>query len=487
MKRFHFLTFIRQASYPVCAGLTCLCLSLITQAQDTHYWTQQFGTRSALLGGAVVGGAHDNTAIYYNPAGLGFTDTGSISINGNFYRYQSYRIVNALGNQADFKSSDLGSVPLLISGMFRVKNPKVRIGYGILQPVDFNFNALARLDGQYPIIDDPQNPGNQEAIVQESTNSSVHEVTVALGFGLRLSEHWSIGLSNLFTGRSQSYVHAGLARVYLNDTARTLVAATVLQSFNYFHLRYSAKIGIGWQGDRFSAGATLTTPGLKIYGTGTVGADYTGTNILYNGTRQDVLADGLQPKLPSTYKYPLSVSAGFSWKFYRSTLAFSGQYFGSEAPYDMLRAAPADFIRPAGAFPELGADQFLRVKEAAKPVWNGVVGYEQALSSTVTLQGSFRNDMSYHDKGIDTVRGIKPDITTWNIYTFSIGTAIQKGKSLITIGITGSFGTDNAYAEQGNYSVPTDDNFLRGATTITKASFRSYGFILGYKYTFRKI
>jgi hypothetical protein len=36
--------------------LAGMVLHLFAAAQDTHYWTHQFGTRSALLGGAVVGG-----------------------------------------------------------------------------------------------------------------------------------------------------------------------------------------------------------------------------------------------------------------------------------------------------------------------------------------------------------------------------------------------------------------------------------------------
>jgi len=42
-------------------------------AQDSHFWTRQYGSRSALLGGAVVGGVRDSSAAYYNPGGLGYT------------------------------------------------------------------------------------------------------------------------------------------------------------------------------------------------------------------------------------------------------------------------------------------------------------------------------------------------------------------------------------------------------------------------------
>jgi hypothetical protein len=464
-----------------------LAFSTRSLAQDTHYWTQQFGTRSALLGGAVVGGSNDNTAIYYNPGGLGFMDTASISINGNLYSFEKFRIQNALGKQADFKSSDIGSVPLLVSGMFPSRNPKLKIGYGIFQPVSFDFKAVARLDGSYPIIEDSTSPGDEESIFQRNVNSHVKEVMVVLGLAYRLSEHFSIGLSNMFIDRTQSYTSATLARVFLNDSSHTLVMGNNIQSFSYSNIRYAAKIGIAWQGRRISAGLTFTTPGVRILGSGSVGADYTGSNIKLNGIRQDVVADDLQSKLKADFKSPMSFSAGLNWKLGRSTLAFSGQYFGSIGAYDVMRGAPGAFVRPASAYPDLSADQFLRVKSGARSVLNGVIGFEHPLSNTLTLQCSFRNDMTYYDKSLDSAKGITPDITTWDIYTLALGTAIHYGLSSITVGLTISTGTDNHHAQQGNYSQPSGDSFLRGATTITKASYSSFGFVLGYTYNFRKL
>lgn len=463
-------------------GVAAGCL-----AQDTHYWTQQFGTRSALLGGAVVGGDHDNTAVYYNPGILGFTDTGSISINGNLYRLENFRIENALGDKKDFKSKDLGSVPLLVAGTIRTHRDRLRIGYGILQPVNFNFKALARLDGSYPIVDDAESPGNEEFICQRNVSSYLHEIMVVASLAWRLDEHWSVGLANLFTGRSYNYTSATVARMYLNDPPHTLVAADDLQNFSCFHLRYSAKLGLAWQNKRLSAGLTFTTPGLRLAGKGTIGADYTGTNIKYNGIRQSVVADGIQPKLKTTYKFPLSLSGGLNWKLHHAMLAVAGQYFGKEAMYNMLQAGDVPFVRPQGAYPEVGAGRFLRVPMAARPVINGVIGYEQQLSSSLTLQTSLRNDMTWYDKDLDHQTGIQPYITTWNIYTFSAGVTIGNGRSLLTLGLTGSFGTDDDHAEQGNYSKPASDQLLRGAVTITRASYSSFGFVLGFKYSFKKI
>ena len=45
------------------------------RAQDFHYWSHQYGTRSNLLGGVVVGSVVDISASYYNPGALGLIDS----------------------------------------------------------------------------------------------------------------------------------------------------------------------------------------------------------------------------------------------------------------------------------------------------------------------------------------------------------------------------------------------------------------------------
>ena len=39
-------------------------------AQDSHYWNLQYGTKSTLLGGAVIGSVTELSATYYNPGAV---------------------------------------------------------------------------------------------------------------------------------------------------------------------------------------------------------------------------------------------------------------------------------------------------------------------------------------------------------------------------------------------------------------------------------
>ena len=52
------------------AVVAFMATALPAAAQDSHYWTEQFGNRAYLLSGAVVGDPADLSAVYYNPGGL---------------------------------------------------------------------------------------------------------------------------------------------------------------------------------------------------------------------------------------------------------------------------------------------------------------------------------------------------------------------------------------------------------------------------------
>ena len=67
---------LRMAATAALAMLVCLQAS---RAQDTQYWNIQYGTRSTLLGGAVIGSVADLSATYYNPQHSGSAERAGSS------------------------------------------------------------------------------------------------------------------------------------------------------------------------------------------------------------------------------------------------------------------------------------------------------------------------------------------------------------------------------------------------------------------------
>jgi len=96
-----------------------LCIN-DTRAQNGHYWTQHYGTKSMLLSGSVIGGVDDIGAIYYNPARVSESDNPSFIISADVLEYNTTKIEDTYGDRFNSKDSDFGSVPSLTAGSFRL-------------------------------------------------------------------------------------------------------------------------------------------------------------------------------------------------------------------------------------------------------------------------------------------------------------------------------------------------------------------------------
>jgi len=466
--------------------ISFLLIFSVTKAQDTHYWTQQFGTESALLSGAVVGGNNDNTMIYYNPGALGFLDNSSISVNANAYRIENIKIENALGEKADFKSSQLGSVPLLTGGMINIKDKRWKIGYSFMSPVQFNFKGIARKDGYFDIIDETESPGKEEFVGESGISSKLSEILIVLGAARKLNENWSVGLSNLFTIRSNSYLRNFSTYTFMNNPENTLVSAQLSQNVDYYNVRYAAKVGIAYKKDKWRAGLTVTSPSINIMGVGTVAANISAYNLKVLGdNRITAVATDRQSELKTKFKSPLSISAGLNYDGNRSRYGISVQYYASLGVYDIMDIQPSTFIRPADLAPELGSDEFMNVKAAAKSVINVAIGYKYLLKENITLYLSARSDMSYYDDDLTNTRGIRTAISSWDIYHFASGVTFNRRQSSLSLGLLYSTGGTSKYEQNGNTN-PDDLSFIEGVTTITNANYNSIGLLLGYTFYFKK-
>jgi len=198
------------------------------------------------------------------------------------------------------------------------------------------------------------------------------------------------------------------------------------------------------------------------------------------------LANDRQEKLPSVFKTPWSIAGGINLDMKRGQLGVTVQYFGSQKIYDILHAKPAAFIRPPQAYPDIGSDDFLRVKTGNKSVVNWTVGYEYNINNKYTFDISFRADNSYFDKAVHDLRGIKPDISSWDIYHVVVGGNASARRLSLSAGFLFGFGSNKNYIEEGNLEEPQERNLLQGNTVITKAGYRSFGILLGFTIQFNK-
>lgn len=90
-------------------------------AQDGHYWTQQYGTKSMLLSGSVIGGVEDLGAVYYNPARLSVIANPAFLLSASVYEYNKLSITDAFGSSTSAAKAEVRGVPSLAAGTFKLK------------------------------------------------------------------------------------------------------------------------------------------------------------------------------------------------------------------------------------------------------------------------------------------------------------------------------------------------------------------------------
>ena len=99
-------------------------------AQDSHYWRMQYGPRSALLGGAVIGSVSDISATFYNPGGLATADSLSFAIAAQVRDNEKITLIDGAGEGIDLSTSRTGVVPSILAGQLSELAEESRRGGG---------------------------------------------------------------------------------------------------------------------------------------------------------------------------------------------------------------------------------------------------------------------------------------------------------------------------------------------------------------------
>lgn len=468
-------------------GLLLLLISFGLKAQDTNHWGNQFGTRAALLGGAVLSDTTDNAGVFYNPGNLAFLDTTSLSLNANLYGLENIKIENALGEKADFKGLQFNTVPLLISGALKLKNG-FRLNYGLLTPVSFKFNGVARIDRLSDLVEENESPGEEELLAESSINTRVQETTLALGVSKKIGPRLGIGLTLLNTIRTVDFTYQFSGKTLTNELDPLLISRTSNEFVHYFNIRTALKGGINYQGQNYGLGFTLTTPGIKVLGNGTVAKDLTLVNnkLEISDNRISAYASDRQEKLKSKYKSPLELAIGGHKTFGKNTLSINVTHFLGIDNYKIIEAEPNQLIRP-DIIEGITSSDFLNVETSMKSVTNFSLGMEHYVKPSLSFLGSFRSDFSYFDPDLVLGDQLRTEITQWDIFHLSFGAVKRNEQSNLTIGLTYSFGNTDSYVQEINYSETNPNPPLEGTFAITKAKYSNIGILIGYSLYFKKL
>lgn len=460
-------------------GSFALILSLATAVgQDDHYWSQQYGAVSSTMGGAVVGGVRDNSAIYYNPGAQAFIDNPNLSVDANLYKIDRILIRNGAGENVNLNSVQLSIYPQIVSGLINLVNiPRMKFGYAILTR---NFNNVL-MNTRFTNNDLAVNPDpNTEFIGAYDYSNQLNEQWLGASSSYTVNEHHGIGLSLFCSYRGQTYSVTDFIReVRYVDSTAWFTTLNVDENIKYSTFMMIAKLGWAFESGRWRMGISMTTPALRLYGKGSIQREvsiYAASDQPEDTTVSFLILDR-QSSIKTYYRCPFSIAAGVEYQTPRTRIALTAEYFTSVHSYNMMNTTANPLVYPPWIKDSADAQEYLKgylnISNQSKSVLNVGVGISQDLSKNFTILAGARTDFSSFQKS-ENSSILFHSSGEWDLYNVSAGLSYHTLKQTITLGFNYSF--------TGKQSVDPYAiiNPFSSAGMKTTATSQMFGLVLGY-------
>jgi hypothetical protein len=372
-----------------------------TAAQDSHYWTNQYGTEASLLGGLVLGSMHDLSSTFYNPGTLALTTDQILTISTDAFQITRININAESTDLPDLESSTSGSLPGIIA--FRL--PIEEFGRHQLA-----FSVLTRDRVETDFYGREINPLGTTSITANDGFSfqNFSERWFGISWGYMIAEKVGVGISQYVSVRSQRQ-RIQVINQFLEDPLTA--GARILFSDVYFNnFKILWKAGIIFDHKPISFGFTVTTPSLNLFNT-SADASLNISQISSIGEEQFIAAND-EKELTSLYKSPLSIGAGAAYYLGNTSVYITAEWFESISQFSVLNTTPVPLIPNGAVVP----NQNLLSRSS---VLNFGIGIKHVVSTKFSIYGSvFKNDSS-HDPNLSS----KYSLSTYDILHILGGTA----------------------------------------------------------------
>ena len=302
----------------------CFCLVPLAQPQDSHYWTNQYGTRATLLGGAVIGSVLDLSGTYYNPGGMSLIKDPETLMATKVIQYPHVSLVGNGRESVPFNSANLGPAPSLIAGTFRFRGlGKHWFGYSYLSRQDVRLGVSVSSTGTRDIL--PDAPGSEKYVTQFRLEEKISEPWFGLTWSYKVRKNIGVGVSQYIAVRTH---RASIQTLVEALTSENRVAMALgARQYHYQNIRILWKIGLAFDFKWATMGLTLTTPGLTLSGTGSTGVNSTvvALDMDGDGDGDDFLAADYRDRQPAAFRSPFSLAAGVTFKIQKVRLYWSAE------------------------------------------------------------------------------------------------------------------------------------------------------------------
>ena len=366
--------------------LAFLTAPTAVSGQAGNYWTEQYGNRSMLLSGAVIGSVSDLGLVFYNPGRLGLIEEPAFVLTAKGYQWDNIRLENALGEGADLKDSGFGGAPSLAAGAFTV--PFLdghRFAYSFLTRRRDDNDFFLRFERSGDLFD--QFPGDDYISGTVELTNSLKEEWIGLTWAPATSGGWSLGLSTFYY-HVERKTQLALDMRALTETDEVIVNAQN-RTFKFSDHGLIWKAGLAGVFHPVSVGITVTSPRVSVLADGRV--QYEDLTVGFDADNEempdDLLVNSFQRNLPAVTRSPWAVGAGVGVEWGRAVIHLAGEWYSAVPKYTVTEAVPFEG-QSTGEVTEY------RIVEELETVVNGALGIEWHRGERWSLFGSFATNGS---------------------------------------------------------------------------------------------
>ncbi len=422
-----------------------------------NYDRVRIGQKEGLEGGAYVARTGDPGSNWYNPAGLAESEKSALNASANAYEYTTVEL-EGLGTKLG--SGRFRSVGTFVGGVLGapvVKGRALRLGFSLSRPVVWSpgpvtGEARFELEG-----------GGSEQITY-STRVDMSTSVPALAAGLRISDDLRLGAS------------AGMAITNIATTqlltARVTEMGGLARGFRSIYVdgqTWDLQLGAGLQWDAAETvrfGATVTTPGLRVGGSGLV-EDQLVLGFAGNESVDLLVRD---PEARFDYRQPFRAVGGVAIRLGGFELEADVRHYGSRSDYTLLATDSTVQILVSDADGNVTADRVATppIVESVRSVTNVALGGNFAISSTFRVHAGVFTDRS-PVRNVDSSVFRAVDLT-------GLSAGISFGGRLSgSLGVSTTWGT----TEERDVESP-----IAGLESRTRISIRSFHLHYALSYSF---
>ena len=231
-------------------------------AQENNYWNIQYGTRSTILGGAVIGSVSDLSATFYNPGAIALFPDVKFILSAQVYQLDNYTIVDGAAKGVDLKYSSIVPSPNFVAFDFDFSFlGDDRLAFSILTRQNANVEFSTRIIDSLDVI--PSSPGKENFAGGIDATKKFNDVWGGLTYSTRLSDKLGLGITAYVSYRSHRIESITILQALQSNGE--LASYTDIINYNFNNCRALLKAGLGLNLNPLTLGLTVTSPSFNLF------------------------------------------------------------------------------------------------------------------------------------------------------------------------------------------------------------------------------